>query len=90
MSSSSQTTAPVSTSRAFADLAAAIDRRVSADRAADLLVNFRNAVRAAVAADLRAALLKTTDGDDVYDDFEVPAGEVRRILAELVEGGDES
>ena len=46
--------------------------------------------RQAIIADLADALLKTTDGDDVHDDFEIPAGEVRRILAELVEGGDES
>lgn len=46
--------------------------------------------RQAIAADLTDALLKSTDGDDVHDDFEIPAGEVRRILAELVEDGDES
>jgi hypothetical protein len=32
---------------------------------------------------IEAALLKTTDGDDVPDEFEIPAGEIRRILADL-------
>ncbi|MEU9444600.1 hypothetical protein AB0D42_27715 [Streptomyces sp. NPDC048304] len=44
-------------------------------------------VRQQVAADFEAALLKTTDGDDVHDDFAIPAGEVRRIIAELLDGG---
>jgi len=44
-------------------------------------------VRKDIAADFADALLKTTDGDDVHDDFEIPAGEVRRIIAELVEDG---
>jgi hypothetical protein len=43
---SSQNTNPVSTTRAFVDLAGAIDRNVSSDRAAELLANFRTAVRA--------------------------------------------
>jgi hypothetical protein len=47
-------------------------------------------VRQDIASDFEEALLKTTDGDDVHDDFAIPAGEVRRIIAELVEGGDES
>jgi hypothetical protein len=34
-------------------------------------------------ASVEAALLKTTDGVDVPDDFEIPAGEIRRILADL-------
>ena len=32
---------------------------------------------------VEAALLKTTDGTDVHDDFAIPAGEIRRILAAL-------
>jgi hypothetical protein len=43
--------------------------------------------RREIAADFEAALLKTTDGDDVDDDFVIPAGEIRRILAELLDGG---
>ncbi|NUS82725.1 MAG: hypothetical protein HOY75_08225 [Streptomyces sp.] len=35
-------------------------------------------------ARLQAALLKTTDGCDVPDDFEIPAAEVRRILSDLL------
>jgi hypothetical protein len=34
-------------------------------------------------AAVEAALLKTTDGTDVHDDFQIPAGEIRRILADL-------
>lgn len=32
---------------------------------------------------VEAALLKTTDGTDVDDDFQIPASEIRRILADL-------
>jgi hypothetical protein len=67
---------------------------LSTKEAAKLVTAFEVAVktkiRAEVAADFEAALLKTTDGDDVHDDFAVPAGEIRRIIAELVEGGGES
>lgn len=34
-----------------------------------------------------AALLRTTDGEEVDDDFAIPAGEIRRILAGLRAGG---
>ena len=34
-------------------------------------------------AKFEAALLKTTDGTDVDDDFAIPAGEIRRILSDL-------
>lgn len=44
MSAFSQNPQPISSTRAFTDLAAAIDRGVSADRAAELLANFRAAV----------------------------------------------
>jgi predicted membrane chloride channel (bestrophin family) len=64
---------------------------LSTKDAAKLVNAFEVAVkaklRAQVAADFTDALLKSTDGDDVHDDFEIPAGEIRRILAELVEGG---
>jgi hypothetical protein len=64
---------------------------LSPKEAAKLVNTFEVAVKSKlrfqVAADFKDALLKTTDGDDVHDDFEIPAGEVRRILAELVEGG---
>ncbi|MFE6412610.1 hypothetical protein ACFVOR_37385 [Streptomyces sp. NPDC057837] len=36
-----------------------------------------------VLALVERALLKTTDGADVDDDFAIPAGEIRRILADL-------
>jgi hypothetical protein len=64
---------------------------LSTKDAAKLVNAFEVAVkaklRASVASDFTDALLKTTDGDDVHDDFEIPAGEVRRILAELQTGG---
>ena len=45
MSTSSQPAKPVSGTEAFKALAAAIDRNVSPDRAADLLAAFRDVVR---------------------------------------------
>ena len=39
--------------------------------------------RQAVLAQVQEALLKTTDGDELHDDAQIPAGEIRRILADL-------
>lgn len=36
---------------------------------------------------VQKALLGTTDGTEIADDVEIPAGEIRRILAELRSGG---
>lgn len=44
---------------------------------------FPQDVRGEVLAQIEVALLKTTDGADVDDDFAIPAGEIRRILADL-------
>ena len=67
MSSSSQNPQPVSSTRAFADLAAAIDRRVSSDRAAELLANFRTAILAEAAETQRKFVLSD---EFVCDDWE--------------------
>jgi hypothetical protein len=67
VSSSSQNPDRVSTSRAFVDLAAAIDRRVSSDRAAELLANFRNAVRAEAAAERDALQARLNAVLDICD-----------------------
>lgn len=40
---------------------------------------------AVLLAEARWALLGTSDGTEIHDDAEVPAGEIRRILAELAE-----
>lgn len=39
--------------------------------------------RQAVVAQVQAALLKTADGAELHDDAEIPASEIRRILADL-------
>lgn len=67
MPSSSQTPPPVSSTRAFADLAAVIDRRVSSDRAAVLLANFRNAVLAEAAAERDALQARLNAVLDICD-----------------------
>jgi len=36
---------------------------------------------------VQSALLGTTDGTEIGDGVEIPAGEIRRILAELRTGG---
>jgi hypothetical protein len=36
---------------------------------------------------VQLALLSTTDGTEVDDNVEIPAGEIRRILADLRAGG---
>lgn len=37
---------------------------------------------------VQSALLQTTDGTEVDDSFEIPAGEIRRILADVRIGGE--
>ncbi|NUP15428.1 MAG: hypothetical protein HOZ81_04855 [Streptomyces sp.] len=91
MSSSSQNPAPVSTSQAFADLAAAIDRRVSSDRAAELLANFRTVVR----AEAFAEAVEAARGEYLTDDTRTPEDEaynqavsdVVAAIGALAEGG---
>lgn len=36
---------------------------------------------------VQSALLGTTDGTEISDEVEIPAGEIRRILAEFRSGG---
>jgi hypothetical protein len=43
--------------------------------------------RSEVLAEAERALLSTTDGYELHDDAEIPAGEIRRILAALGDGG---
>lgn len=64
---SSQTPERLSSTQAFTDLAAAIDRRVSSDRAADLLANFRSAVRAEAAAERDALQARLNAVLDICD-----------------------
>lgn len=42
--------------------------------------------RTVTIAEVRRALLGTTDGDEVDDAFEIPAGEISRILHDLAGG----
>lgn len=71
---------------AFKDLAMAIDPRIPSDRASELLYDFYSAARATTVARIRFALLGTTDGGEVSGSFEIPAGEIARILDELAGG----
>jgi len=66
VSSSSQKPAPVSTTRALADLAAVIDLSVSSEQAAELIEAFRSAVRAEAFREARDAsdIRQLTEGGD--------------------------
>jgi hypothetical protein len=66
VSSSSQKPAPVSTTRALADLAAVIDLSVSSEQAAELIEAFRSAVRAEAFREARDAsdIHQLTEGGD--------------------------
>jgi len=66
-----ETATPVSSTRAFADLAAAIDRRVSSDRAAELLADFRTAVR----AELLAEAIEAARGEYLHEQTGTPEDE---------------
>lgn len=86
MSSSSQKPVALSETPAFKQLAMAIDQRIPSDRASDYLYDFRGTVRGMTIAEARRALLGTTDGGEVDPAFEIPAGEIARILDELSGG----
>lgn len=83
MSTSNQTPAALSATPAFKTLAMAIDQRIPSDRASEYLYDFRTTVREVTLAEVRWALLGTTDGGEVDPGFEIPAGEIARILGDL-------
>lgn len=86
MSTSSPKPVPLSTTPAFKNLAMAIDPRIPCGRVSDLMYDFRCTVRTATIAEVRKALLGTTDDGEVDAAFEIPAGEIGRILDELTGG----
>ena len=86
MSTSLQSPPPLSTTPAFKQLAMAINPDMPAEAASDLMFGFRTTVRTFTIADVRRALLGTTDGGEVDDGFEISAGEIGRILNELAGG----
>ena len=87
MSSSSQNPPPVSATKAFAELAAAIDRRVSTDRAADLLADFRAAVRAEAFAEAAADLDAFHDDKTTSEMYHAGLRSASRRIRNMVEGG---
>jgi hypothetical protein len=64
----------------------AINPDMPAEAASDLMFDFRTTVRAFTVAEIRRALLGTTDGGEVDAGFEIPAGEIGRILNEFAGG----
>lgn len=86
MSTSSQTVPRLSETPAFKRLAMAIDPKIPAEFASNLLHDFYTTARVLTVATARHALLGTTDGGEVDAGFEIPAGEIGRILDELRDG----
>jgi hypothetical protein len=82
----SQTPPPLSTTPAFKQLAMAINPAMPAETASDLMFDFRTTVRTFTVSEIRRALLGTTDGGEVADGFEIPAGEIGRILNDFAGG----
>jgi hypothetical protein len=82
----SQTPPPLSTTSAFKQLAMAINPDMPTEAASELIFDFRTTVRTFTVAEIRWALLGTTDGGEVNDGFEIPAGEIGRILNEFADG----